>query len=197
MCDAHAKHAVSSVQLKKLNKAGRRNQGRKAYFDGVSRAPASSRPRSSLFVDGRHPDVAFAGAHEEVTRLSRDYRALSGQTLLSLSIGTCQQLVGAISPLHFKFSSERDVLPADRAGHVDMMRAAHTIRSQHLAWVSQAVNQLVAVEYALARQVDASANDIEAHDATSDDVCVDCSFTEAAFAAQPPIVDACAPVRKR
>ena len=129
--------------------------------------------------------------------MSRDYRGLSGQTLLSLSIGTCQQLVGAISPLRFKFSSEPDVLPADRAGHVDVMRAAHAVRTQHLAWVSNAVNQLVAVEYSLARHVDASASDIEAHEATSDDVCVDCSFTAAAFATQPSIVGAAANSARR
>ena len=97
--------------------------------------------RAPTFVDGRHPDVAVAGAHEEVARHSRDFRSLSGHTLLTLSIGTCQQLIEGIGSLKFKFSSEKDVYPADRNGHVDGLRAAHTVRTEHLAWLSAAINQ--------------------------------------------------------
>ena len=176
----HAYHADASeclfsaaIKMKKKGKAGHR-KGR----SGASRAP-----HAPTFVDGRHHDVATAGAHEEVVRLARDFRGMSGQTLLTLSLGTCQQLIGAVCPLQFKFSSEPDILPADRAGHVAILRSAHAIRTKHLAWVSQTVNQLVAVEHALAQQVQASVNDLEAHDATDADVCAGCSFTEANFEA--------------
>ena len=177
----HANHAGVSqcllsraIKMQKKGKAGRRN-GK----SGSARAP-----RAPTFVDGRHHDVATAGAHDEVMRLSRDFRGMSGQTLLTLSIGSCQHLVGAISPLQFKLSSEPDVLPADRAGHIAMLRDDHIVRSQHLAWVSHTVNQLVAVEHALAQQVQASVNDLEAHDATDADVCAGCSFTGANFDAE-------------
>jgi hypothetical protein len=140
--------------------------------------------RAPTFVDGRHPDVAVAGAHEEVARHSRDFRSLSGHTLLTLSIGTCQQLIEGIGSLKFKFSSEKDVYPADRNGHVDGLRAAHTVRTEHLAWLSAAINQLVSVEHALAMHVTSSVNDIEAHEATTNDVCAGCSFTAARFAAK-------------
>ena len=91
----HANHANASecllsraIKMKKKGKAGRCN----GKF-GASRAS-----RAPRFVDGRHHDVATAGALDEVMRLSRDFRGLSGQTLLTLSIGSCQHLVGAISP---------------------------------------------------------------------------------------------------
>jgi hypothetical protein len=106
--------------------------GSKKKFGAGRRKLKSGRSfasRAPTFVDGRHPDVAVAGAHEEVARYSREYRSLSGHTLLTLSIGTCQQLIEGIGSLRFQFSSEKDVFPADRNGHVDVLRAAHTVRS--------------------------------------------------------------------
>ena len=102
--------------------------GRRKFKSG-----SSFSSRAPTFVDGRHPDVAVAGAHEEVARHSRDFRSLSGHTLLTLSIGTCQQLIEGIGSLKFKFSSEKDVFPADRNGHVDGLRAAHTVRTEQRA----------------------------------------------------------------
>jgi hypothetical protein len=55
---------------------------------------------------------------------------------------------------------------------------------QGLAWLSGAINQLVSVEHALAMHVTSSVNDIEAHEATTKDVCAGCSFTAATFAAK-------------
>ena len=172
---SHAKHAVPAACPFALPK----KKGKSSRRSGTTGVPRTL--RAPLLRDGRHPDVADAGAHDEVVRLSRDYRGMSGQTLLSLSVGTCQQLVGAVSPLQFPFSSQRDELPADRAGHVALLRSDHTLRSRHLAWVSHTVNQLVAVEHALAEHVAASANGIEAHEATTDAVCTGCTFTAAAF----------------
>ena len=140
-----------------------------------------ARDTSPFLCDGRHSDVATAGAYDEVSRLSRDFRGMSGQTLLTLSIGACQHMVGAVTPLKFPFSSGRDVLPADRDGHISQLRADHAIRSEHLAWVSHTINQLVAVEYALAEHVAASVNGIEMHESTDGDVCDGCAFTAAAF----------------
>ena len=172
---SRSKHAVPAACPFALPTKGGKTRHRK----GTAGVPRTL--RAPLLRDGRHPDVADAGAHDEVVRLSRDFRGMSGQTLLSLSVGTCQQLVGAVSPLQFPFSSQRDELPADRAGHVALLRSDHTIRSTHLAWVTHTINQLVAVEHALAEHVMCSVNGIEAHEATTDPVCTGCTFTAADF----------------
>ena len=51
--------------------------------------------------------------------------------------------------------------------------------------VTHTVNQLLAVEYALAEHVCASVNTLEEHEATSGVVCTGCSFTAADFNRDP------------
>ena len=181
MCDSCGSHAHASACW--INPALK--QKKKKFGAGRRKAKANrSRPDAApVFVSGRHPDVAVSGAHEEVARFCSEFRQLSRQTLLAMSIGACQQLVEGLGSLSFPFSSERDVLPADRAGHVAELRVVHAVHLEHLARLTNAVNHLVAIEHAVAAHLSASSDDIEAHDAHPGQVCDGCGFTAAAFAA--------------
>ena len=45
------------------------------------------------FVDGRHPDVSHDGAQDEVDRFRDEFLFLAGNTLMSWTIGVCQQVI--------------------------------------------------------------------------------------------------------
>ena len=132
----------------------------------------------------RHPDVTGAGADEEVGTWYDDYRGLTGRSLLTMSAGVCQQTLRGLEALRFRFRSHGSVLPADRADHELLLNVSHQVRSTHLALLSEAIDQLIALEHVVAVHVAASVSDIEAHEATDGHACPDCEFTEAEFDAR-------------
>lgn len=132
----------------------------------------------------RHPDVTCAGADEEAGKWYEDYRGLTGRSLLTMSAGVCQQTLHGLDDLRFRFRSHGHVLPADRAEHELLLNVSHQVRSTHLALLSEAINQLIALEHVVAVHVAASVSDIEAHEATDCHACVDCEFTQAEFGAR-------------
>ena len=132
----------------------------------------------------RHPDVLRAGADEGVGTWYEDYRGLAGRSLLTMSAGVCQQTLHGLDALQFRFRSHGHVLPEDRAEHELLLNVSHQVRSTHLALLSEAIDQLIALEHVVAVHVAASVSDIEAHEATDGHVCVDCEFTQAEFEAR-------------
>ena len=113
------------------------------------------------FVDGRHSDVADAGAHNDVSHLCRCYRHLSGQSLMALSLGIAQQHVSALSRINFHSRRELEVLAADRAAISAVERNDQRVRHVHLERLTSTINHLVALEHTMALHVAASTSDTQ------------------------------------
>lgn len=108
------------------------------------------------FVDGRHSDVADAGAHSEVSHLCCCYRQLSGQSLMALSLGIAQQHISTLSHISFHSRSELEVLAADRAAISAVERNDQRVRHVHLERLTNTINNLLALEHIMAVHVAAS-----------------------------------------
>ena len=123
------------------------------------------------FVDGRHSDVADAGAHSDVSHLCCCYRQLSGQSLMALSLGIAQQHISTLSHITFHSRSDLEVLAADDAALSAVERNDQRVRHVHLERLTNTINNLLALEHIVAVHVAASRDSAmdEASDTDGDD----------------------------
>jgi len=148
------------------------------YMVGVADSMRSSRkvPRAGLharvcgdacpvppFVDGRHPDVSRDGAQDNVDRFRDEFLVLAGNTLMSLTVGVCQQVIARVAPLAYRLSSYVVPQPINLEELAAFQLHGHRVRTQHLATLTDAINHLSALEYVVATHVNDS-GDLEAHD---------------------------------
>lgn len=160
---------------------GRARRGRGGLHAYASRGVVNDNDSDDepAFIDGRHFDVAEAGAHAQVSHLCLGYRQLSGQSLLALCIGVCQQHITELSSITVHSRSERELLSADRVAIDAVERYEHRTRAVHLARLTNTINHLVALEHTMALHVAASTADMQGQGARLDPVCDGCGCTAA------------------
>ena len=131
------------------------------------------------FIDGRHPDVSHDGAQDEVDRFRDEFLVLAGNTLMSLTVGVCQQVIARVAPLAYRFPSYVVPQPINLEELAAFLIDGQRVRTQHLATLTDAINHLSALEYVVATHVNDSC-DLEAHEDNARLVRDRCSSTQQA-----------------
>ena len=111
---------------------------------------------------------------------------MAGNTLMSLTIGVCQQVIAKVAPLAYRFSSYVVPKPINHDELGAFLRDGQRVRTQQLAALTNAINHLAALEFVVATHVNDS-GDLESHEDNAGLVCDRCSSTQQAHT--PPMKD--------